>query len=380
MKFTNQWVLKLFLIPFSVFLVQSCTEELSIANFEDAFKNYEQELRIEGMLDLTDFSRSVIRVDKTILITDTSLYNGIDDNGDWESYTDLNGNGRWDEDEPLNDDVGIKQHGPHGEYEGRGNGQPDPGEPHIDDYIEILPQIHDSTMTSVILRESGALVAEFKWSWQAGYFDESFGGRGPSSEVVKNTYIRYTYGGYIPTLQFSEVVLVPGTEYTMELTTADGRIITASTIPVDDPLNVQWPGTTQEVDTINVSTLNYASLTWNTPIETNFCGVIMDEVFTADSVRGFYSALAVATSLDTSNGLPLYPANFIGIPLGLYKMVLESYSYEYGNYVYSGLPLRDRGLSNWRDQDGNVVLGAFGAKSPIEFYLRFVAPPDPPNG
>jgi hypothetical protein len=82
--------------------------------------------------------------------------------------------------------------------------------------------------------------------------------------------------------------------------------------------------------------------------------------------------MAVAINIDDT-GLPVFPANFVGIPLGLYKLSLESYSYEYGNYVYSGLPLRDRALSNWRDQAGNVVLGAFGAKSPIEFYVRFVA-------
>lgn len=361
------------LFPFSFFLVHSCTEELSIADFEDDFKNYEQELRIEGMLNVTEFSQSVIRVDKTILITDTSLYNGIDDNGDWETYTDLNGNGKWDEDEPLNDDIGIREHGPNGEYTGRGNGLPDVGEPHIDDYIEILPQLHDSSLVSVVLREAGSLIAEFEWSWKAGYFDEAYGAQGPPSELSEAIYIRYYYGGYIPQSEYSGVKLNPGTEYTIELVTSDERTISASTIPTGPPLNLMWPGTTLNADTITVSVLNYASLTWNTPDETNFCGVALDEIFSADSSRGFYSSLAVAINIDDT-GLPVYPANFVGIPLGLYKMVLESYSYEYGSYVYSGLPLRDRGLSNWRDQDGNVVLGAFGAKSPIEFYLRFVAP------
>ncbi len=373
-KNIKQWSGKLFLITFSLFLVQSCTEELSFADFADDFENYEQELRIEGMLNSTDFSKSVIRVDNTILITDTSLFNGIDDNGDWESYTDLNGNGQWDEDEPLNDDIGIKEHGPNGGYEGRGNGIPDPGEPHIDDFIEILPQIHDSTLVSVVLREtdSQVFVAEFEWSGKAGYFDEGFGDQGPPSEIAEATFIRYYYGGYIPTPPSAGMELEIGKEYTIELTTTDGRIISASTTPVAPPLNILWPETTQNVDTIIVSINNYASLTWNTPIETNFCGWILDEVISADSLQGFYSSLAVAINLDDT-GLPVYPANFVGIPLGLYKMALESYSYEYGNYVFSSLPLRDRGLSNWRDQDGNVVLGAFGSKSPIEFYIRFVA-------
>jgi len=373
--------MQLALLTCLLITVQSCTEELSIADFADDFQSYEQELRIEGILNLTDFSKSVIRVDKTILVTDTSLYNGIDDNGDWESYSDLNGNGIWDDGEPLNDDIGIRQPGPNGGYEGRGNGIADPGEPHIDDFLEILPQIHDATLLAVVLREavSQTFIAEFEWSDSAAFFDEKFGVHGPPTEIDEATFIRYYYGGYVPVSESAAVELVVGREYTIELTTADGRLISASTTPIAPPLNLNWPGTTSEGDTIFVSIDNYASLTFNTPIETNFCGIIMDEVFPDDSLRSFYSSMAVAINLDDA-GLPVFPANFTGVPLGLYKLSLESYSYEYGNYVYSGLPLRDRTLSNWRDQAGNVILGAFGAKSPIEFYIRFLAAPDPPNG
>ncbi len=368
-------LINLFLIPISIIFVQSCTEELSIADFADDFKNYEQELRIEGVLNLSDFSESVIRVDKTILVTDTSLYNGIDDNGDWETFSDINGNGVWDEGEPLNDDIGIKQPGPNDVYEGRGNGIADPGEPHVDDYIEILPQIHDATLQSVVLRETASqtLIAEFIWSDSAACFDEGFGDQGPPSEIAEATFIRYYYGGYVPDDNWQDVELTVGTEYTVELTTSDGRIISATTTTVAPPLNIEWPETTQDVDTIIVTKNNYASLSWNTPIETNFCGVIMDEVFPGDSLRSFYSSMAVAINLDQETGLPHYPANFVGIPLGLYKLSIESYSYNYGNYVYSGLPLRDRALSNWRDEAGIVVLGALGAKAPIDLYLRFVA-------
>lgn len=366
------------LIPLAFLLLQSCTEELSIADFADDFQDYEQELRLEGILNSTDFSKSILRADKTILITDTSLYNGIDDNGDWETYTDVNANGRWDEGEPLNDDIGVHVPGPGEEYEGRGNGIPDPGEPHIDDYIEILPQIHDSTLESVILRETSSqiFVAEFEWSDSAGYFDEGFGDEGPPSEIKDATFIRYYYGGYIPKIEYAGIQLTIDTEYTIELTTADDRKISASTTPVAPPLNLQWPGTTIDGDTTNVPIASYDSLSWNTPITTIFCGVVIDEVLSGDSLRGFYSTMAVAINLDPETRLPLYPANFVGMPLGLYKMTLASYSYNYGNYIYSGLPLRDRAISNWRDQAGNVVLGAFGAQSPIERYLRFVAAPD----
>ena len=64
---------------------------------------------------------------------------GIDNDGDWLTYIDLNGNGKWDaeENEPLNDDVGRDGVGPLdrqylGPDEGEGDGLPTDGEPNFD--------------------------------------------------------------------------------------------------------------------------------------------------------------------------------------------------------------------------------------------------------
>ncbi|MCR4416785.1 MAG: hypothetical protein NUV92_03470 [Ignavibacteria bacterium] len=64
---------------------------------------------------------------------------GIDNDGDWIPYSDLNGNGKWDreENEPLNDDLGKDGVGPwdrqyNGPDEGEGDGIPTDGEPHFD--------------------------------------------------------------------------------------------------------------------------------------------------------------------------------------------------------------------------------------------------------
>ena len=64
---------------------------------------------------------------------------GIDNDGDWVPYADLNGNGVWDadENEPLNDDVGRDGVGPFdpqysGPDEGEGDGVPTDGEPRFD--------------------------------------------------------------------------------------------------------------------------------------------------------------------------------------------------------------------------------------------------------
>ena len=64
---------------------------------------------------------------------------GIDNDGDWLAFLDLNGNGKWDaaENEPLNNDVGVDGVGPFdpqyiGPDAGEGDGIPTDGEPNFD--------------------------------------------------------------------------------------------------------------------------------------------------------------------------------------------------------------------------------------------------------
>ncbi len=64
---------------------------------------------------------------------------GIDNDGDWVGFSDLNGNGVWDadENEPLNNDVGVDGVGPfdrqyNGPDLGEGDGKPTEGEPNFD--------------------------------------------------------------------------------------------------------------------------------------------------------------------------------------------------------------------------------------------------------
>jgi hypothetical protein len=62
---------------------------------------------------------------------------GIDNDGDWSPYLDLNLSGEWDQGEPLNDDLGKDGVGPfdrqyNGPDEGEADGLPTPGEPDFD--------------------------------------------------------------------------------------------------------------------------------------------------------------------------------------------------------------------------------------------------------
>jgi len=72
-------------------------------------------------------------------MVDESRADGIDNDGDWVAFTDLNNNGTWDadENEPLNNDVGQDGVGPFdSQYtiadEGEGDGLPTDGEPNFD--------------------------------------------------------------------------------------------------------------------------------------------------------------------------------------------------------------------------------------------------------
>ena len=63
-------------------LILGCKKELDITQFADDFSFYDQELRIEAII-LSNDSSAIVRIDKTFLITDSELYDCIDDDGDW---------------------------------------------------------------------------------------------------------------------------------------------------------------------------------------------------------------------------------------------------------------------------------------------------------
>ena len=73
-----------------------------------------------------------------------NTYNGLDDNDNWQSYTDDNDNGVWDSGEPLNDDTGNLS------GQGAGDGLPTPGENNIDEPEEAYYQRNESSIFPLI--------------------------------------------------------------------------------------------------------------------------------------------------------------------------------------------------------------------------------------
>ena len=336
----------------------ACTEEHSIAEFSDEFSDYKSELRVEAILYPNDFMNSIVRVDKTVLVTDTVLFNGIDDNGDWVGYTDENGNGQWDEGEPLNDDIG-------GNDGGEGNGIPDRGEPHVDDLAEVLPFVHDSTMQSVVLLEksTGELVAEFKWQTKAAILEEynyDFESDEESVEV-------YTYGGYVPLEIYNNVQIDYNKEYEFSIIPNDGKIITGVTQPLPPAEliveNTEWVADTlilnDDSDIVEFLTDNRVSL----------CNFTIREVLKPDSVVYSFSAyFPPQESIDSDRALfQLWRGLF---PFGLSELTVSVLSKEYSQYIISSLPLNDAELSNLSDQNGDVVLGIAGSSTVTKLYVN----------
>ena len=345
--------------------ISGCTKDLSIADFSDDFSSYTSELRIEAILNPTYFMNSIVRVDRTMLVTDTTLFNGLDDNRNWVGYTDENGNGKWDENEPLNDDIGGKDGG-------MGNGIPDDGEPNVDEYAEILPLIHDSTMTSIILIEhnTGNLIAEFEWQEKAGTIEEFRRGDQIGSETQEVTdYIEVVnYGGYKPMDQYTDVQIEFGKKYEFQITTADNNVITGITTPFP-PAELVMDGTIWDADTLLLNSSGNQLVQFLSDDNVSLGNFTFREVINNDSVTFSHSAF-FPPSESNQPGYSIFELAPSMFPLGLSQVTVSIFDNNYSQYFISSLPLRDEALSNLRDQNSNVILGITGSASITTLHVK----------
>ena len=76
-------------------LLISCIKEIDISEFSEDFINYEPELRIEALILPTE-NTAIVRIDKSVLINDLTLYNCKDDDYGIISQDDCNSlGGTW---------------------------------------------------------------------------------------------------------------------------------------------------------------------------------------------------------------------------------------------------------------------------------------------
>lgn len=147
-------------------------------------------------------------------LIDESQNNGVDDDGDWESWEDENGNGSWDSEdvnlnleldpgedvnengvldiEPLNDDLGADGLGPNydgytGPDQGEANGVPDLGEPNYE--FTDNDESDQVGLTSWYLRDVDNTMADDEQYWDVEIQ--------PGTYIIRPGYqrdIAWTYG------------------------------------------------------------------------------------------------------------------------------------------------------------------------------------------
>ena len=231
-------IYKKLLIIVGLLSIYSCQKELSITEFSDDFSNYKPELRIEALILPTE-NTAIVRVDKSVLITDISLYDCIDNdfstngeitldsciavNGFWHGTVNsmLGHCGDWN---PLIHDVGIdgeigdpadddgdcdscsatntqcQENCRDEDSIGENNGVPDCNEPNVDNYNELLPNIHEDECIISMTKINDDLsedICEFIFDSSAGeFFDTRYNGS-QGGELVDDFYT-VTYGAYVP--------------------------------------------------------------------------------------------------------------------------------------------------------------------------------------
>jgi hypothetical protein len=181
---------KIILLSISLLLFPSCSKELDISEFSDDFNNYTTELKIEAVILPTE-NTAIVRVDRSVLINETELYNCVDDDGDWDIEDDVGSDGI----DSIEEGIPVDSNGT------EGNGQPDCGEPHVDEYDEILPQIHiyeqgiDSCIVEITHSETNSSCT-FNFNETAGnffYTDD----KQKIAEDMDNIETVF-YGAYVP--------------------------------------------------------------------------------------------------------------------------------------------------------------------------------------
>jgi hypothetical protein len=368
------------LIIITLLAIAGCEKDLSLNEFENDFGYYTPELRVEAILDATNPEKSIVRLDRSITIDDTTVYNGCDDDGDWCTFSDLNNNGQWDSGEPLNDDVG-RDGIPANEYlprdKGEGNGRPDPGEPHVDEYDEIIPPLHDSTATIILSNIQTdspyyGQTIEFIWNSHADSFQTVREQQENSEEVTIIETV--SYGGYCP---LGNTIFHSNCEYEININSqAFGLIITGSTstIPAVYFLtNFPLFPATMVGDTMVFAYSAGGQVFWESDPRCAVYYIKLEQVERLDSLILLYDhpnyPLEDLKAYNQGRPVGVEPITADIVP-GLYLLTVSTLDENYGRYYYSNLPLKDPEKSNLRDQYGKPVMGVIGSKASNSIFIR----------
>ena len=308
-------IIKISMIMLLSTICLSCERELDVADFRDDFGNYQPELKVTGRLRQDNPADSIIRIIRTEAITDSDVFDGIDNDGD-----------------------------------GR-----------IDEYDETLPLIQDTTAIVSVTNLKSGEEYEFQYVELADrivirYNEDSFGG-GVTNEIPD--------GGYKPKSNRFQVELYAPYRIEVYSKAFDKTITGVTTVyPPVEFIDIDTLLTFDD-DHITLKTNDEKAIFWKSDLNVTsyFVTVDVSERIHEDKPgSGFVTSTSYSSSRDNDltekHGVSVGKENFIvsrdSNAGKVLRITVEALSPEYGSYVFSSLPLNDARRSNLRDQDGNL--------------------------
>lgn len=298
----------------------ACEKELNIADFKDEFGNYQPELKIEGLLQQDKPEDSIIRIIKTDAVTETGLKNGIDDDGD-----------------------GI-----------------------IDEEDEVLALVQDTSATVSVTNLSSGEIIEFQYVAVA---DSSI--RFEEDENGNEDRLIIPYGGYKPKLNNFE--LESYAQYQVDIYSKEfDKTITGVTTVYPQVEFIDTLFTFIE-DQVIMNVNDKKEIFWQSDLNVTAYYITFEEI---RQNNGLESEFLFSYTASRDNDLTKrYKSSSIGRTIigvaspTVLKMTVGALSPEYGRYVFSTLPLNDAQRSNLRDENGNPVMGSFGAIAEKSIFI-----------
>ena len=385
--------MKIKFILLSIILLFSCSKELDISEFSDDFSGYESELRIEAIILPTE-NTAIVRIDRSFQLDDNLPYNCIDDDGDWD---------------PLVDDVGsdginsVEEGIPIDTDGSEGNGQPDCGEPHVDEYDEILPQIHVQECAVKIIHNITD-ICQFVFNETAGDFFYTDGKH--SHAAIMENIETANYGAFVPSDDCDSFDWQDNEdEYSLEITCTGfpdyGTITAKEPIQISKPVifyiqedhelikncdNHDCLSEFSITDTIYFAEhapdqyIYYASL-----LESSYYQTVQ---YHLDKTSGEFKITHEhpdqATDIENIWGniclmaekivTQIFDGDDDGIDeADISKYELFTFNESFTNYYFFDmLDIRDPVRTNLRDGNGDPVMGTFGALASNEIILRII--------
>ena len=311
----------------------SCERELDVSDFRDDFGNYQPELKVTGRLRQDKPEDSIIRIIRTEAITDSDVFDGIDNDGDGE----------------------------------------------IDEYDETLPLVQDTTATVTVTNLNSSEKYEFQYAELVDReiirYREDSDGEGTTNIIPD--------GGYKPKSNRFQVELYA--QYRIEIySRAFDKTITGETTvyPPVEFIDIDTLSTLDD-DHITLKSNDEKTIFWKSDLNVSsyFVTIEVSERIhegEPESVSLTTFSLSRDNDLTETHGVSIGKENFFvnrGSNAGkLLRITVEALSPEYGHYIFSSLPLNDARRSNLRDQDGKPVMGAFGATAAKSIHVAIEEP------